>query len=57
MRRIKTLAFLSLCFFLWTGNVHGKIIVGLSSVNIAFLPVYVSQEKGFFKRWTSPRPR
>src|SRR6185503_10663533 len=26
-----------------------KIIVGLSSVNIAFLPVYVAQEKGFFK--------
>ena len=28
---------------------HGKIIVGLSSVNVAFLPVYVTQEKGFFK--------
>lgn len=26
-----------------------KIIIGLSSVNIAFLPVYVAQEKGFFK--------
>jgi NitT/TauT family transport system substrate-binding protein len=26
-----------------------KIIVGLSSVNIAFLPAYVTQEKGFFK--------
>src|ERR671910_454001 len=26
-----------------------KIVVGLSSVNIAFLPVYVAQEKGFFK--------
>lgn len=26
-----------------------KIIVGLSSVNVAFLPVYVAQEKGFFK--------
>lgn len=24
-----------------------KIIVGLSSVNVAFLPVYVAQEKGF----------
>jgi NitT/TauT family transport system substrate-binding protein len=49
MRGIKTLTLLSLCFFLWTGSVHGKIIVGLSSVNIAFLPVYVTQEKGFFK--------
>ena len=28
---------------------QAKIIVGLSSVNIAFLPVYVTQEKGFFK--------
>ena len=26
-----------------------KTIVGLSSVNVAFLPVYVAQEKGFFK--------
>jgi NitT/TauT family transport system substrate-binding protein len=26
-----------------------KIIVGLSSVNIAFLPAYVTQDKGFFK--------
>jgi NitT/TauT family transport system substrate-binding protein len=26
-----------------------RIIVGLSSVNVAFLPVYVAQEKGFFK--------
>jgi len=28
---------------------HAKIVVGLSSVNVAFLPVYVTQEKGFFK--------
>lgn len=28
---------------------QAKIIVGLSSVNIAFLPAYVTQEKGFFK--------
>jgi NitT/TauT family transport system substrate-binding protein len=26
-----------------------RIIVGLSSVNVAFLPVYVSEAKGFFK--------
>lgn len=26
-----------------------KIVVGISSVNIAFLPVYVTQERGFFK--------
>ena len=29
--------------------ISAKIIVGLSSVNVAFLPVYVAQEKGFFK--------
>lgn len=28
---------------------QAKIIVGLSSVNIAFLPAYVTQDKGFFK--------
>ena len=28
---------------------HTRIVVGLSSVNVAFLPVYVTQEKGFFK--------
>ncbi|HEV8341390.1 MAG TPA: ABC transporter substrate-binding protein [Candidatus Binatia bacterium] len=28
---------------------QARIVVGLSSVNIAFLPVYVTQEKGFFK--------
>lgn len=28
---------------------HGKLIVGLSSVNVAFLPVYVTEAKGFFK--------
>ena len=26
-----------------------KIIVGLSSVNVAFLPIYVTEAKGFFK--------
>ena len=38
---------------LWLGLLaqsgQAKIVVGLSSVNIAFLPIYVSQEKGFFK--------
>ncbi|MGH7823606.1 MAG: ABC transporter substrate-binding protein [Candidatus Binatia bacterium] len=28
---------------------QARIIVGLSSVNVAFLPVYVTQEQGFFK--------
>lgn len=49
MRRwIIVLAFLILALP-QTAAAQSKIVVGLSSVNIAFLPVYVSQEKGFFK--------
>jgi len=33
----------------WPRFGDARITVGLSSVNIAFLPVYVAQEKGFFK--------
>lgn len=28
---------------------HARIVVGVSTVNVAFLPVYVTQDKGFFK--------
>jgi len=28
---------------------HGKLIIGLSSVNVAFLPVYVAEDRSFFK--------
>lgn len=35
--------------WLFGGPSQARIIVGLSSVNVAFLPVYVTQEKGFFK--------
>src|ERR1700745_3769578 len=28
---------------------QAKIVVGLSSVNVAFLPVYVAEDRGFFK--------
>jgi NitT/TauT family transport system substrate-binding protein len=28
---------------------EARIVVGLSSVNVAFLPVYVAEDKGFFK--------
>jgi NitT/TauT family transport system substrate-binding protein len=31
------------------GIAQARILVGLSSVNVAFLPVYVTQERGFFK--------
>ena len=27
----------------------GRIVVGVSTVNVAFLPIYVTQDKGFFK--------
>jgi len=50
--RVHIFAIASLIFataFLAGKTSHAKIIVGLSSVNIAFLPVYVTQEKGFFK--------
>ena len=26
-----------------------KLIIGVSSVNVAFLPLYVTEDKGFFK--------
>src|SRR5687767_3410898 len=27
----------------------GRIVVGVSTVNVAFLPIYLTQDKGFFK--------
>ena len=46
MRRL-ALSFFFLLFFPLAAS--AKIVVGLSSVNLAFLPVYVTQEKGYFK--------
>jgi NitT/TauT family transport system substrate-binding protein len=44
------LFFLMLCLLgTYPQETQAKIIVGVSSVNIAFLPLYVTQEKGFFK--------
>ena len=51
-KRVNVFAIGSLIFWtaLFTGAAsHAKIVVGLSSVNVAFLPVYVAQERGFFK--------
>jgi NitT/TauT family transport system substrate-binding protein len=28
---------------------HARIVVGVSTVNVAFLPIYLTQDKGFFK--------
>lgn len=47
-RSSRALGFFLLAFF-FAAPASARIVVGLSSVNIAFLPVYVSQEKGFFK--------
>jgi NitT/TauT family transport system substrate-binding protein len=33
----------------WPRPSDARIVVGISSVNVAFLPLYVTQEKGFFK--------
>jgi NitT/TauT family transport system substrate-binding protein len=41
---------LTLCLFgMAPSQSSAKIVVGLSSVNVAFLPVYVTEAKGFFK--------
>ncbi len=49
MRRLRLSLFLLLWTLLYPVTGQTRIVVGLSSVNIAFLPVYVTQEKGFFK--------
>src|SRR5918995_45620 len=53
MKRGKVAVVLAACSFwlvsLYAPPSHGKLIVGLSSVNVAFLPVYVTEAKGFFK--------
>jgi len=30
-------------------EVNARIVVGVSTVNVAFLPIYITQDKGFFK--------
>jgi NitT/TauT family transport system substrate-binding protein len=50
MKRIGFLVLLTLCLLgALPQQSPAKIIVGLSSVNVAFLPVYVTEAKGFFK--------
>jgi NitT/TauT family transport system substrate-binding protein len=50
MKRIVVSLALMLCLFgMAPSQSAAKIIVGLSSVNVAFLPVYVTEAKGFFK--------
>jgi len=50
MKRILVALAVMLCLFgMVPSKSTAKIVVGLSSVNVAFLPVYVSEAKGFFK--------
>jgi NitT/TauT family transport system substrate-binding protein len=49
MKQLKRLFLLWLLLYASPGVSDARITIGLSSVNIAFLPVYVAQEKGFFK--------
>jgi NitT/TauT family transport system substrate-binding protein len=50
MKRIGLLIILTLLVLVTVAQrSSAKIIVGLSSVNVAFLPVYVTEAKGFFK--------
>ncbi len=48
-RFLVTIAAALLLFGAAPAKSSAKIIVGLSSVNVAFLPVYVTEAKGFFK--------
>jgi len=49
MRRLAIMLAFLVLVFPKPAMSQNKIIVGISSVNIAFLPIYVAQEKGFFK--------
>lgn len=49
MRRLLLSVLLTFFILAASRPTEARIVVGLSSVNIAFLPVYVTQEKGFFK--------
>lgn len=45
---------LALTLFLFVGNIRpahvdARIVVGVSTVNVAFLPIYLTQDKGLFK--------
>lgn len=49
--RLRPLLFVLLLLSIWVrpAAAQTKIVVGISSVNIAFLPIYVAQEKKFFR--------
>ena len=43
------LSFLMVVGSLKLSQADARIVVGVSTVNVAFLPIYVTQDKGFFK--------
>src|SRR5918992_3261853 len=43
------LSFLVLVGSVKLSDAEGRIVVGVSTVNVAFLPIYLTQDKGFFK--------
>src|ERR1700742_2309157 len=45
---LSTLLILILSVF-WLKHADARIVVGVSTVNVAFLPIYVTVDKGFFK--------
>ncbi len=49
IRRLRLIGFFLFFVLLHPSMGEGRIIVGVSSVNIAFLPLYVTHDKGFFK--------
>jgi NitT/TauT family transport system substrate-binding protein len=50
LKRLMVLLILTLSFITAASRpVNAKIVVGISSVNVAFLPLYVTIDKGFFK--------
>ena len=49
MKQLTRFFLLLLVLGAWPRVGETRITIGLSSVNIAFLPVYVAQERGFFK--------
>src|ERR1044071_2075373 len=50
MRRRRTFIAVSLLILCFVNTpLNARIVVGISTVNVAFLPIYLTQEKGFFK--------
>ncbi len=49
VRKLRFAFGLLLAASLGFSQAQARIVVGVSTVNVAFLPIYVTQDKGFFK--------